>query len=557
MKNNNYDVVIVGAGAGGAACAWALCKAGVKVLLLEAGPAYDPFKDYQLDQVQWEKNLFPDKKVDHDFYTVAPLQTLSDKQQHLRSRNQIAGLYNPTDKRSPYLYHHVSGVGGSTLHFTGEAHRMNPAAMQMQSRFKVSADWPVSYQTLEPYYQQAEQIVGVAGPAIDTSRPRSAPYPLPAHPLSYASQKIAVAMKKIGLTATANARAALSQAYDGRPSCNYCANCNRGCPRTDKGSVDVTFIRKAVATGLLDLQAESIVLNIAAGPKDRVKHVVFKNKSGTQKVEIRVVVIAAGAIQTPRLLLMSSNQYAADGLANESGQVGKNFMETLAWVSSGLHSEKIGSQRGLPADLISWDYNLPDAIPGVIGGCRFGSTVSEANLLGPISYATRVIAGWGKQHKQQMQQSYGNVISVGAIGEHLSNPKSYVNLDNQQKDQYGLPKAIIHSYLTESDIKRLDFMANKTREILNATGVESIFEEYSSYDFFSSTHVFGTCRMGENPESSVVNGYGQSHRWKNLFVTDASVFPSTGGGEAPSLTIEALAIRTANKIRGLLSDRLL
>jgi choline dehydrogenase-like flavoprotein len=552
-----YDVVIIGAGAGGATCAWTLCDAGVNVLLLEAGPVYDPSKDYRLNLPQWEKTQFPDKKPDHDFYTFAPMQTLEKQYDHLRSRNHITGLYNPSDKRKAFLYHHVSGVGGSTLHFTGEAHRMNPASMRMYSRFQVGADWPINYQTLEPYYKQAEKIIGVAGSNGDTSRPRSAPYPLPAHPLSYASQKISMGMRKIGLSAIENSRAALSQPYDGRPECNYCANCNRGCPRTDKGSVDVTFIHKALATGKLELQPESTVLSITAESNDKVKHVVFKNASGLQTINSRVIVIATGAIQTPRLLLLSANQHSPDGLANESGQVGQNFMETLSWISSGLYPENIGSQRGLPADLISWDYNLPDAIPGVIGGCRFGSTVSEANLLGPINYATRVIPGWGKQHKYQMLKNYGNVISVGAMGEHLNNRKSFINLHSHQKDSLGLSKAVIHSHLTKQDIKRLDFMANKTREILKSTGVETFFEEYSTYDFFNSTHVFGTCRMGTDKDNSVVNEYGQSHRWKNLFITDASIFPSTGGGEAPSLTIEALAIRTGKRIKQLMIEKFL
>lgn len=555
MKNKDFDVVIVGSGAGGGACAWALSHVGIKVLLLESGPSYDPFKDYQLDQVQWEQKSFPDKKPDHDFYAVAPLQSLTEQYSQLRSRNHITGFHNTTDKRLPYLYHHVSGVGGSTLHFTGEAHRLNSASMQMFSQFKVGADWPLSYQTLEPYYQQAEKLIGVAGYDDDSYRPRSAAYPLPAHSFSYASQKIAKAMQKLGLTAKANPRAALSRPYDNRPACNYCANCNRGCPRTDKGSVDVTFIRKALATGNLDLQTESTVLKVVAGENDKIKHLIFKNKAGIQKVNARVVVIAAGAIQTPRLLLLSENKYAVDGLANESGLVGKNFMETLAWVSSGLHPENIASQRGLPADLISWDYNLPDAIANVIGGCRFNSTVSEADLLGPINYAKRVVAGWGEQHQKNMLERYGNVISIGAIGEQLSNPNSFVSLHKHQKDSNGLAKAEIHSYLTEMDLKRLDFMASKTREILKATGVNHIFEEYGTYDFFSSTHVFGTCRMGNDKEASVVDSYGQSHRWKNLFIADASVFPSTGGGEAPSLTIEALAIRAGNMIRELLTTK--
>lgn len=554
MSVKQVDVVIVGAGAGGGACAWALTQAGVKVLLLEAGPFYNPVTDYQLDKIQWEKTVFPDKKPDHDFYRVAELQLLEKKYAHLRSRNHVTGFHNTTQQRQAFLYHHVAGVGGSTLHFTGEAHRMNSQSMRLFSDFKVGADWPISYAELEPYYQQAETLIGVAGTETNDFRPRSSAFPLPSHPLSYASQKLAAGMKKIGMTAVANARAALSKPYDNRPSCNYCANCNRGCPRTDKGSADVTFIRKSLATGNLELQAESTVLSIIAGTNDRVKNLVYQNQSGQYSVNTRVVVLAAGAIQTPRLLLLSDNQQTPSGLANESGQVGKNFMETIAWTSSGLYPENIASQRGLPADLIAWDYNSPNAISGVIGGCRFGSAVSEADLLGPISYATRVVPGWGHKHKQQMIQQYGNVISVGAIGEQLSNANSYIDLHRHETDKNGLAKAVIHSYLTEMDIKRLDFMATKCQEILKATGVDNIFEEYGSYDFFNSTHVFGSCRMGMNPENSVVNEHGQSHRWKNLFITDASIFPSTGGGEAPSLTIEALAIRSAEKIKELLND---
>jgi choline dehydrogenase-like flavoprotein len=133
----------------------------------------------------------------------------------------------------------------------------------------------------------------------------------------------------------------------------------------------------------------------------------------------------------------------------------------------------------------------------------------------------------------------------------LPNERSYIDLDPDQQDELGLPIARIHSHLDEMALRRLDFMAKTTREILSAAGVEKIFEEYGGYDFFSSTHVFGTCRMGTDPAQSVVDRYGRSHRWRNLFVVDTSVFPSSGGGEAPSLTVEALAIRTAAHIREL------
>ena len=258
--------------------------------------------------------------------------------------------------------------------------------------------------------------------------------------------------------------------------------------------------------------------------------------------------IAGGAVETLRLLLASKNAYAPEGLSNESGQVGKNFMETISWVSSGIHPEPMGSHRGLPSDSICWDFNAPESTPGVIGGCRFSPGTAEADLVGPVNYAPRVIPGWGRKHKQDMRNRFGNVLSLGAIGESLPNPKSYVDLSST-KDRFNVPLARIHSYLDDMEVKRLASMADKVRTLLKATGIERIFEEYGSYDFFSSTHVFGTCRMGKKSEDSVVDPYGRSHRWTNLYIADASVFPSSGGGEAPSLTIEALAIRTAKVIK--------
>jgi choline dehydrogenase-like flavoprotein len=174
--------------------------------------------------------------------------------------------------------------------------------------------------------------------------------------------------------------------------------------------------------------------------------------------------------------------------------------------------------------------------------------MAEANLVGPINYAERVVGGWGQHHKSQMRKQFGRVLSIAAIGESLPNTGSFVDLDPDATDTHGLPKARIHSHVTETEIKRLDFMAKTSRRILEASGVVKLIEEYGTYDAFNATHVFGTCRMGNDPQTSVVDSFCNSHRWRNLMVVDASVFPSSGGGESPSLTIEALAIRAADKL---------
>lgn len=539
------DVVIIGSGAGGGPSAWALASRGVKVMLLEAGPAYDPAVDYRLHTDQWEQGRFPHKVPIKGRQSYAPLQELDPKWADLRSWNRISGPYNRTGRRLNWGYHHVVGLGGSTLHFTGEAHRLHPDAFTMRTRFGVAADWPIGYADLEPYYVAAERLVGVAGPAGERVRWRSAPYPQPPHTLSYGSQKVAAGCRALGMTFEQNPRFALSRPFEARPACNYCGGCNRGCPITDKGSVDVSFIRKAAATGHCHIVTGAHVTRIEAAANDRVSRVHYVDDGGkSHAVSARAVVVACGAVETPRLLLNSANAHETVGLANESGEVGRNFMETVSWASVGLHPDPIASYRGLPADGIVWDYNAPDAISGVIGGCRFSHDTAGSDLMGPINYARRIVGGWGRDHKRKMRDVFGRALSVVAFGESLPNAQTFIDLDNRAKDRSGLPLARIHAHVTESDLKRLSFMAQKSRDILKAAGAGRIVEEYGTWDTFNATHVSGTCRMGDDPATSVVDKFCRSHRWRNLFVVDASVFPSSGGGESPSLTIMALALRT-------------
>jgi choline dehydrogenase-like flavoprotein len=549
IRGSDFDVIVIGSGAGGGASAWALSRKGARVLLLDAGPSYSP-SEYGTDRNNWEQHLFPERGKHRARYTFGPMQEIPRKD--LLSWGHVSGKINTSGKRKTAAYYHKRGIGGSTLIFSGEAHRIHPQAMRMRSRFGVGADWPLTYQELEPYYCTAERAAGVAGTDGDASRWRSEPYPLPAHRLSFASSKVVAGCRSIGLNWVENSAAILSRPYDGRPECNYCANCYRGCTRTDKGSTDVTFVREAVETGLCTVRPDSQVMRVEAGPDDRVSFVFYADGEGKQhKARAGAVVVACGAIETPRLLLASKNRFAPNGLGNESGEIGKNFLETLSWSSTGLHPKSLGSYRGIPVDSVCWDFNAPDSIPGVVGGCRFCSATPEADLLGPINYAKRVAKGWGRRHKDEMRKVFGSAITIVAMGESLPSKRSFIDLDPYETDPLGMPVARINTFLEGMETARLEFMAKKSREILQASGAENIIEEFGTYDFFSSSHVFGTCRMGTDPRQSVLDSYGRSHRWKNLFVADASVFPSSGGGEAPSLTIEALAIRTAEHILAL------
>lgn len=546
--SEKFDAVVVGAGAGGATSAWRLATSGLSVLLLDAGPEFSP-GDYRLSEPGWEQHDSPYKPGCRGVHTFAAMQKLPAGYDHLRSWNHISGRRFRDDWRHGAGYQHVRGIGGSTLHFTGEAHRLRPVSMRMHSLHGVGADWPLSYDEIEPYYQLAETMSGVAG-AADPARPRSSAYPFPPHPPGYASGLIMQRTQGLGRNWLPNPLAVLSRPHEDRPPCNYCAQCNRGCPRRDKGSVDVTYIPKAVASGRCRIIPRATVTRLLAGDDDRVRALVYIDAAGvTHEINTRIVVLAAGAIETPRLLLLSAGANAPEGIANEQGLVGRNLLETIMWSSSAVLPEPIGSHRGLPSDIICWDFNAPDAIPDIPGGFRITPLTTSMKLAGPTDYALRVVDGWGVEHKRRMRRDFGNALAIGAIGESLPDAGSFVDLDPSHRDTTGQAVARIHSHIDGLTVRRIEFMARTCREIVGALGAGKPFEEFGSFDMFSSTHVFGTARMGENPKTSVVDRIGRSHRWKNLFVADASVFPSSGGGEAPSLTIQALALRTADAIR--------
>ena len=543
MAEGAYDAVVVGAGAGGGAVAWRMTQRGWRVLLLDAGPAFDPDRDYGLDRPDWERLRFRHKPGSAGETSFAPMQALDPALADLRSWSLAQGPSNRETRRavSGPGYHHVRGIGGSTLHFTGEAHRMNPEAMQMHSRFGVAADWPVRYAELEPFYVEAERVLGVAGPASVGDRWRSAGYPLTAHPLSRASRRLARGAAALKIAWEANPRSALSAVYDGRPSCNYCGGCTHGCPRRDKGSADVTFIAKAKASGRCEVRPEHTLLRIVSAKGGRVEAIEVADASRrVQRIATPRLVLACGAVETPRLLLLQR------GLA--SAQVGRNFLESIAWTSVADAGEPLLSFGGLPADAISWDRNRPDATAGVIGGFRLSAAIHEAEMIGAIAHAQRAVPGFGRAHKERMRRAVGSLIAVGALGESLPHEGSKVDLDARRKDDFGRPLARIHSFVDAMAVKRLRAMAAATRGLLAASGAGTLVEEFGTYDHFASTHVFGTCRMGDDPRHSVVDANLRLHGSPNLWICDASVFPSSGGGEAPSLTIQALALRAVDRM---------
>ena len=310
----------------------------------------------------------------------------------------------------------------------------------------------------------------------------------------------------------------------------------------------MTFIPAAEQTGNLTLVQNACVHRIELDKDHRVKGVVYYDASepgagagaGVEHfVAAPNLVLSCGAVETPRLLLNSN-------VANANGQVGKDFMETLFWSSAALHPQDLRSYRGIPFDSICWDFNDPAKNKEFVGGANFSP--SSLGFLGPASYATKVVGGVGDGHLDEMQRVFGRALVIKAIGEFLPNKDSFIDVDPNVKDRFGIPVARIRSFLGANEIALLKHMAKISRQVLAATGADELVEEHSTYDLFSATHVFGTCKMGLDSQTSVTDQNCRTHEIENLYVADGSVMPSTGAGEAPSLTIEALGLRAADAI---------
>jgi choline dehydrogenase-like flavoprotein len=551
-KEREIDVCIIGSGAGGAPVAYALGNAGFSVIVLEAGPRYTP-TEYHLAQKDWERYPYPLPFIDpklgrkKDLYTYGETQPLNPDYKRLRSWSKSQGYFNNTDRRFPPDIHRAKGVGGTTLHYQGEAHRFSPHGFRTRTLYGVAEDWPITYKDLEPYYEKMENLLGVSGLNGNPFKPPRGVFPNPPHELSCASERVKAGFDKLGLHLWPNSLNIVSTPFEGRPACNYCNGCSLGCMPRAKGSMDVTLIPKAEATGNVEVRPNSVARKISLNKKGLVDGVIYFDADKIEKrLDARIVVVSANALETPRLLLNSKSEAFPDGLANGSGLVGKYFMETIIYSNTVLFTEQIDSYKGLQIDSRAWDYNETSKENSFIGGVVFG--VSALDLLGPLSYAQRLAPPWGRAHKDFMTRYFGHAINVFAIGEQLPRKENTITIDEETKDYYGIPVARVTTKESTNDLEMLSFMQKKCDEITDAAGAIEKVREFSAYDLSLISHMGGTCRMGKDPGKSVLNSYCQSHDVKNLFVVDSSPFVTQGGGDSPSLTIHAVALRASDYI---------
>ncbi len=513
-KNDDSVVVIVGSGAGGGTLGAELAMKGVKTVILEAGGRHET-EDFQNDewgsfgQISWL-----DKRTTSGSWRVA---------------KDFSGL--------PAWI--VKAVGGSTIHWAGaslrfQSHEWKAATTYGNVPGANLLDWPIDAIEMDPWYAKAEDRMGV-------TRTNG----IPGLPGNSNFKVLEAGARKLGYNEVHTGRMAInSEPRDDRSGCMQIGFCFQGCKSGAKWSTLIAEIPKGEATGKLEVRPNCQVLQIQHNDQGKVTGVLYADKDGNQHLQLaRVVCVAGNSIESPRLLLNSASSKFPDGLANSSGQVGRNYMRHMTGSVYAVFDKPVHMYRGTTMAGIVQDEARHDPSRGFVGGYEM-----ETLSLGlPFMAAFLDPGGWGKDFAWWMD-NYENMAGMWLVGEDMPQETNRITLHATEKDQFGLPVPNVNFDDHANDIAMREHAFGRGEAIYNAVGAVKTFRTPP----YPSTHNLGTNRMSEKASDGVVNKHGQTHDIKNLFVSDGSQF-TTGAAENPTLTIVALALRQADFIAGEMS----
>jgi choline dehydrogenase-like flavoprotein len=544
--SEDVDFVVIGSGAAGGVMAKQLATAGFSVVVMEQGPwgAYGHEQDYNKDELI---NRYPSEED----------RLLSNPK---TQRNTFRRNVNEKAVAGSHSYGCV--VGGGTVTYGASSWRHLPYEFNEASKFGTMAgtgvaDWPISYEEIEPYYTQAEWEIGISGPGVadrtgagSLIAPMSKPYPCRPLPLKSSGALIQKAAAKLNLTVTPNVAAIITEPYNGRSGCINCGACSGyGCQVKARSSSAVSLLPIAVATGNCEIRTHSYVREITVDASGRATGVTYFDKANNnQEVfqKAKCVVLSANGTETPRLLLMSKSNRFQQGLANSSGLVGKFLMSGNGGGASGLFTDPLNEYKGAVTGAAVLSY-VPNDVKnrGFYGGGR----MTARGQMSPIQYGLAGPHGapsWGAGYKKALIEQANRRLTMVNFISQLPVETNTVDLDPEVKDAWGLPAMRITSTSHENDFKGMQFFIDKSVEILKAAGATQVWADTIN-DSKGGAHSRGTARMGNDPKASVVNKYHRAHDVPNLFVVDGSSFV-TGGRNHPTMTISALAYRCADHL---------
>ena len=536
--SDEVDFAIVGSGAAGGVLAKELSSNGFRVVVLEQGPYLKP-EEFSHNEVE----VFIRHQLTNnpEIQPVTFRKTLQDK-----AKLQPSVMYGRC-------------VGGSSVHFTANFWRFHEIDFVEHSKVgdipgATLVDWPITYNDLEPYYTKVEWEVGVSGlaGASPFDPPRSKPYPMPPLPVKGSGVVFERAAWKLGYHPFPAPMAILSRPRAGRDSCVNCGFClGFGCEVGAKSSSLSAMIPVAEATGRCEIRPNSYVHQIATDKNGRVTGVLyFDSKRNIHLQRAKAVIICANGAETPRLLLLSKSAQFPDGLANSSGMVGKNLMPNSGAMAFGVFDEPLNDYKGFAVSRVLHDfYEMDHNKVGFYGGggmdARFDFTPGAFAMNGLPPGTPK----WGKEFKQALHQNFTRTLEIFCHATSLPVESNSFSLDPDVTDAWGLPALRMTYRDHPNDLKMMEWMKDRAMELLDAAGAKTKWHAPIEEQQFA-VHLLGTCRMGNDARTSVINTDHRTHDIGNLFLCDGSSFVTSGRGQ-PTMTIEALAFRAADRITAL------
>ncbi|MEG6522988.1 GMC family oxidoreductase [Desulfotomaculum sp. 1211_IL3151] len=505
---DDADICIVGAGAAGGVLAYELSKAGFKVVVLEAGPYWNPQTDFASDELSMNSLGWQDTRLS-------------------TGQDPISFGHNNSGR----------GVGGGTVHFTGVFLRFHASDFKVKTLDGVAEDWPITYEDLAPYYDKIERDIAVSGPKEFPWGEFAGPYPYPVRePISANAQLFRRGCERLGIRSVVTPLAILSAPFEGRPPCINRGFCNQGCLPNAKFSTLIHHIPKAIQLGA-EVLSDCMVTHLDLNKAGRVSSITFVHAGKEYAQRARVFILASFVVETPRLLLHSACPKFPEGLANSSGLVGKCIMPHSSHDLYAKFDQEVRLYKGTPVLASTQEFYETDPARGFVRGYTLHAHGSR-----PVAMAKGIAtkAGiWGKD-LYEIMRDYNYYGRVTLVGEVLPNPANTITLGDE-KDAYGIPRAVSTFRYGDNDNKLIAHAMAKAKEIMEAVGGKAAFVTPDS------AHLMGGTRMGQEPATSVVDPFCRSHDIANLYICSASVFVTSGGGN-PTETVMALAARTADHI---------
>lgn len=532
--NDPVDFLVIGAGAAGGVMAKELSTAGFRVVVLEQGPYHRPgdFHHDELD-VTFHAGLTNDTRL---------------RPQTFRKIAEDKATVRPAVE-------YGSMVGGGSVHFTANYWRLHASDFHERSLHgpvpgSSFTDWPITYDELEPYYTKAEWELGISGlgGANPFESPRSKPYPLPPMPVKSSGVLFERGARKLGLHPYPAPVAILSQPYRGRAACLHCGFCESfGCEVGAKSSTLAALIPLAEKTGRCEIRPHSYVRRIETDQSGRVTGAVYFDAARREVFQrARAVVVCANGAETPRLLLMSSSNRFPNGLANSSGMVGKNLMFDCGLAVRGLFDHPLNDYKSIQTTRVVHDFYDADPKRGFYGGGGLDARFDWYPIGFALGAMPEETPKWGAGFKAACTEYFTHTMTILAHSTCLAVESNGISLDPDVKDAWGLPAMRVTFQYHPDDMKNVWWLVDRQREIMQAAGARKIWaDDLSPLDV--SRHLMGTCRMGNDPHTSVVDRIHRTHDVPNLFLVDGSSFV-TSGRQQPTCTIQALAFRAADHL---------